>query len=272
MGRWAIRSAPYRVWRNSSGDWRYLFLPLSWALARILVPRRTVRIGTINFTLPCDNWITHFRWFLIHTKEREVRMFIDKYMKDDDLFFDVGANIGIYTIYASKRYAELKTICFEPEYSNLHYLKQNIIENSISDRVVVFSVAISDQVGTSKLHIQDFTPGAAVHSESKSDLKLTAEGYPVIWSEGIYTMTLDAMVKDLNQTPNAIKIDTDGNEAKILSGASELLANENLRCLILEIPENQNTADECVKILSSANFKLDWSQKHSRNQIWIRSN
>jgi FkbM family methyltransferase len=234
------------------------------------VPRRKVTIGEINFTLPCDNWITHFRWYLIHKKEPEVRMFIDKYVRDSDVFFDIGANIGIYSIYASKRFTNLEAICFEPEFSNLHYLKQNIIENHLIDQMSAYSIAISDKVGTSKLYIQDTMPGAAIHSESIEKIETTAEGLPVVWSEGIIAYTLDAIVQELNKTPNIIKIDTDGNEAKILRGAPKLLKNTVLRSLILEIPENKQAAEECIELLTKANFMLDWTREDSRNQIWVR--
>ena len=62
---------------------------------------------------------------------------------------------------------------FEPEYSNLHQLKQNIINNNLFENVIPFSLAISDQIGVSYLHIQDFTPGAALSTESSDALTKT---------------------------------------------------------------------------------------------------
>ena len=54
---------------ESAGDWRYPFILFSWWLAKILVPRRKVKIDGLSFTLSCTNWITHFRWFLFNEKD-----------------------------------------------------------------------------------------------------------------------------------------------------------------------------------------------------------
>ena len=213
---WAINTRPYLAISRSQGDWRYLYLLFAWWFTSILVPRRKVNVGNVSFTLQCDNWITHFRWYLFRTKEAEVRNYIDAHLSDGDIFFDIGANIGVFSLYATKRYKNLNTYCFEPEYSNLHYLKENILRNDLINRVKIYSVAVSDTDGLSSLHIQDVTPGAAVHTESKSNIKVTDEGYDVIWSEGVAIKTIDSLCRGLKTVPNAIKIDTDGNELKIL--------------------------------------------------------
>ena len=77
-------------------------------------------------------------------------------MRSGDIFFDIGANIGVYTIYAALRHPGARVVAFEPEYSNLHLLRDNIIENDLQDRVEVYSVALSNHTGLSHLHIQDF--------------------------------------------------------------------------------------------------------------------
>ena len=68
----------FRAIEQSVGDWRYPFILFSWWLAKILVPRRKVKINGIEFTLTCTNWITHFRWYLFKTKEPDTINFIDK--------------------------------------------------------------------------------------------------------------------------------------------------------------------------------------------------
>ncbi len=269
--RWFFKTPVYRAYEHAYGDWRYLYLPLVWKLARIMVPRRSVRVGNVSFTLPCDNWITHFRWYLFRTKEVEVREFIDQHLKDGDVFFDIGANIGVFTLYALKRHPGVTAYCFEPEYSNLHYLKENVVANGLMDRANIFAMAVSDIDAISTLHIQDTTPGAAVHTESKSDIDTTDEGYAVVWREGVAAVTLDNVVNQLGVTPNAIKIDTDGNEGKILSGASKTLADAQLRSIAIELPPDEKVAQQCVDTLESAGFNLVWSRDDTRNQVWSRA-
>ena len=66
------------------------------------------------------------------------------------------------------------------------------------------------------------------------------------------------------------KIDTDGNEGKILQGASKTLKSPSLNAIILEMPLDQE--EYCVSILSKSGFKRKTHlNKASRNQIWLKS-
>ena len=260
-----------KILKESVGDWRYPYILLSWWFAKLLVPRRKVSVNGINFTLSCTNWITHFRWYLFKTKEPETISFIDNYVQDDDIFFDIGANIGVFTIYATKKHKNLISYSFEPEASNLATLKENIVKNKLMDRTIIYGVGIGDTVGLSFLHLPDLTPGAALHSEDKNKLEKSVEGdFPILWKEGIYTVTLDHFCDQINIIPNVIKIDTDGNEGKILKGALNTLKNQKLKAIILEMPEEQN--DLCSKILLDSGFKIEGHENiNSRNQIWLKN-
>ena len=255
---------------ESVGDWRYPFILFSWWLAKILVPRRKVKIAGLSFTLSCTNWITHFRWYLFKTKEPETIYFFDNYLNEGDIYFDIGANVGVFSIYPAKRYNDIQIYSFEPEVSNLAYLKENIIENSITEKVAIYGLGISNSVGLSKLHLQDLTTGSALHTEDTKNIESSATGNnPIIWTEGIYTVSLDYFCEELNIVPNVIKIDTDGNESKILMGATNVLKNPLLRAIIIEMPEDQ--IEYCYSILLESGFKKEeYSFKKSQNEFWIK--
>ena len=259
-----------QIIRESVGDWRYPLIRFSWWLAKILVPRRKVNISGTNFTLSCTNWITHFRWYLFKTKEPETIYFFDKYLSEGDTYFDIGANVGVFSIYPAKKIDDIKIYSFEPEASNLAYLKENLIENGITEKVIIYGLGISDSVGLSKLHLQDLTPGAAMHSENQHDIDFSFEGqYPIKWAEGIYTVSLDYFCKELNIIPNIIKIDTDGNENKILRGAINILKNSEVKAILIETPKDQ--IEECHSILLKCGFKLEeYDFIKSQNEFWIR--
>ena len=273
VARWIKTTFVGRLLIQSAGDWRYPFMLVSWWLSSILVPRRRVRAGDISFTLSCTNWITHFRWYLFETKEPEVRYYIDTYVKDKDVFCDIGTNVGVFSIYAAKRYPNISVYCFEPEYSNLNTLKENIICNDLMSRTKICSVAVSNFVGLSMLHLQDILTGSAAHTESKKPINMTDEGYPVLWSEGIFSATLDYLCEQLGIIPNTMKIDTDGNEDKVLEGGIKTLSNPVLRSLVIEMPhEDAEKSRYCYKLLESAGLRLEWSdRKKTRNEIWVRS-
>jgi hypothetical protein len=126
-------------------------------------------------------------------------------------------------------------------------------------------------VGISHLHLQDLTPGAACHTESEQRIYETDEGYPVVWSEGISVVTLDCFCDQLNVIPNAIKIDTDGNEDKVLAGAEKLLQQQRLRAVILEMPLAEEKREKCRQFLRESGFQLrESSVSSTRNEIWVR--
>lgn len=236
------------------------------------MPRRKVSVNGVTFTLSCINWITHFRWYLFKNKEQEVRDYIDSYIKEGDVFFDIGANVGVFSIYGAKRHKNIEVHSFEPEYSNLNLLKENVVLNNLTKQIKIHSVALSDFVGLSTLNIQDVTPGAAVHTESKYPIGMTDEGYPVIWKEGVVSVTVDFICEQLCVCPNAMKVDTDGNEDKIFRGAVKTLANKALRSLTVEMPMDEAKKKFCYEKLNSHGFSLDWEDgARTRNEIWVRN-
>jgi len=251
---------------------RYDYLPRARSLAvRALIPRRAVRSRGLKFTLSCENWITAYRWRCFNEKEPETLDWIDQYVRNEGVFLDIGANVGVYSIYAALRYPNLKVIAFEPEYSNLHLLKDNILANSLENRVSIYSIALGNENGISHLHIQDATPGAALHTVSRSNLDVTYEGKKVIWKEGVATMALDHFLREAGLKANFIKIDVDGNEKEILEGACQTLSLPDLKSVLIEISDKEEMGIDCKKILEDARFKNVFSEDRNWNYVWNRA-
>ena len=84
--------------------------------------------------------------------------------------------------------------------------------------------------------------------------------------------TLDHLCDELKIYPNCIKIDTDGNEYKILKGAFYTLKNSALRSLIIEMPLHQEEQFKaCENILKASGFKVSWSdRKNTKNEVWTK--
>ena len=168
----------------------YEDLPKVFSAVRHLRSISTIRSRGLTFKLVSDNRITKYRASSFNEKEPEMLDWLDDNLQDGDMFFDVGANVGIYSIYAALRKPTATIYAFEPEYSNLHQLKMNIINNDLLKNVIPFAIAISDQTGVSYLHIHEFTPGAALSTERRDSINKTY-GKDVVWKEGIVTSTLD---------------------------------------------------------------------------------
>lgn len=209
-------------------------------MARAVARDRRARPATpdgargITFSLTCTNWITRFRVETFETKEPETLDWIDAGVRDGDVLFDVGGNVGVYALYAALRHPRATVVVFEPEYANLHLLRDNIIANGLGGRIQVYPLSVSDRTGLSRLHVQDLTPGAAMHTESAAPTRTTETGERVVWSEGTWAMTLDDFCAQSGLWPNAIKVDVDGGECRVIAGAATALSRPDLRSLIIE--------------------------------------
>jgi len=238
--------------------------------ARALAPRSTVRSRGLRFTLQCDNAITHYRWRTFNDKEPETLDWIDAWVRDGDTLFDVGANIGVYTVYAALRHPRARIVAFEPEYANLHLLRDNVVLNGLQDRVEIYGLALGRRVGLSRLHLSDLTPGAALHTEATDALDATRTGRPVVGHEGICTWTLDAFCAETGLAPDAIKIDVDGTEPELLEGAERTLASPRLRSVTIELPEEPAAYAAAEARLVKAGLRRHWRDAAGRtqNETW----
>ena len=253
-------------------DWRGWFFKLRSETARALVPRRTVRTRGLRFTLPCDNWVTRYRWQTYNTKEPETLDWIDRAVRAGDTFFDVGANIGVYALYAALRHPQARVVAIEPEYANLHLLRDNLVANGLQERVWVYALALSNGIGVSYLHLQDWSPGAALHTEFPRLLTMTQAGRPVLGREGISTMTLDAFCEQTGWAPHCMKIDVDGGELQILEGGRCTLRAPAFRSLLIELSGEPPLRQPCVRQLEEAGLRCQWRDATGRtsNEVWAR--
>jgi FkbM family methyltransferase len=262
-----LLALPSRAVRRARGVGRRV----RWRLIEALAPRRTVHARGLRFTLTCDNWITQFRMDTFETKEPETLDWIDAQVRDGDLFFDVGGNIGVYTVYTALRHPRASVVVFEPEYANLHLLRDNIVANRLSERVQMYPIALSDRTGVSRLHVQDLTPGAALHTESAAPLRATESGEAVVMAEGAWAMRLDEFCAQAGLWPNAIKIDVDGGEHRVLAGARVTLARPGLRSLIVEAGETGLHPDAGTLLREAGLRQVETGRRsEAGNEVWAR--
>ena len=84
---------------------------------------------------------------------------------------------------------------------------------------------------------------------------------------------MDEFCRDQQIIPNCIKIDTDGNELKILKGATSTLKNCTMKNLIIEMPlHNEEQLFECETILKESGFMPTWSERDkTKNEVWSKN-
>lgn len=151
--------------------------------------------------------------------EYEDMAFIMHFLRPDDLFCDIGANIGIYSIIAAG-VAEANVIAVEPVNSTASALEENINLNRLSSRVRVERVVVGETEGTSIFRTDSGTSNHAVDEFIDGKTQI----FPM--------RTLEQVTSGL--TPIAIKIDVEGFEWPILKSVKTLLSDSICKVLIIE--------------------------------------
>ena len=202
----------------------------------------------------CPSETTRIRSKVAQTREIETQEWINTFNKDET-FWDIGANFGVYSLYAAK-IRNVNTVAFELLPWNHSILIKNVTLNGLNDKIQAFNIGISDCVESVQVNIPavaDTAGGAGGQIGSMVD----AYGRPFspLYTMTALTFTVDQLVLIPGISfPNHIKMDIDGNEIKAVAGMEKTLADQRLRSLMFELQPESSA--EIVKIVQSYGFQL----------------
>jgi len=193
-----------------------------------------VRKGTLDFQ------------FANYAYEWGVKQFVYKHINDYNIFIDIGANIGTYSIlFADKG---LTGFAFEPVKSNYDALAKNIKLNNIENREVTFPFALGAKKRRAGFTFDPINTGASHLTENDGFLEEVDNPEFV----DIDIVPFDDICNDLNIKNDDkvfIKIDVEGMEPHVLKGASKFLKNHPNILIVLE--SKHSGRDDIKKLLSS---------------------
>jgi FkbM family methyltransferase len=201
-------------------------LPLRNAI--FLNRRITVSIDGIPVFLSPKGATAGDIWAGLRCERHEVS-FILSALKPGMIFFDVGANAGLFAISAAKKIGGKGVFAFEPCSSTCELLKRNLELNRLAGVNVVQS-ALGDSVGGGVLQINVRgrdglnTLGQATHPDSK-----------VIGQENVRISTLDVFIRE-HDIPrvDVLKVDIEGAELMMFRGAQDLLSRADAPLILYE--------------------------------------
>jgi len=225
-----------------------------------LNPRCEVEHGGIKMVFATPSVMTRWRVESIYQKEPCTLEWIAGF-QPGDVLVDVGANVGMYTIWAAAT-RHVKVFAFEPEAGNYALLNRNIMANRLQGRVKAYCMGLSDKKGLTELHISDTRVGGSNHTVGEAvDYKL--EPAEFMFQQGCIAMTLDELVTtQAIPLPTHIKIDVDGIEAKVVAGAGTILKNPGIRSLLIETNTNLAEHRDMIHRLTDLGFRYDPEQVH----------
>lgn len=204
--------------------------------------------------------------------EFEESLLLLHYTRKTDIFLDVGANLGHYSLLLSGL-KKCKSIAIEPVPNTFERLRGQIRNNRLEEFITALNKGVSNEKG--ELHF----------STDKGTMnKIVSENY--VKKQLVAVDCIDSICE--NEPINILKIDAEGYEKFILEGAHKVLRSENLDILLLEINnsgKHYNISDEviynkvigygfvpCVYDINNRDIKeLEGINRHSFNTIFIKN-
>ena len=218
------------------------------------------------------NQLLNWRVDTFFSKEPETLKWIDNFeISNKIVFWDIGSNIGLYSIYAALKHRNLKVTSFEPSTSNLRILSRNISINNLENQIRICQLPLSQNpLNFNKINESNFQEGFSENTFGE-DINFEGKKMRVINSYELLGTSINQLLKDgVLKCPNYMKIDVDGIEHLILSGASSALADISLKSILVEINENfKKQHDTIFKIMNDYHFKL---KSKSRAEEFYNSN
>ena len=202
----------------------------------------------LTFFIP--NKLTEWRVDTFFSKEPETLEWIDSFKKNQEIiFWDIGANIGLYSLYTCLKHSNSNIIAFEPSTSNLRVLSRNISMNNFENKIKIVPMPLNKKENNfSLMYESDFIEGGALNSFDK-ELNFEGKKFQSDLKYNVIGTSINYLLQNkIIQIPDYIKIDVDGLEHLILEGADQFLNNKKIKSLSIEI--NENYLEHYEKILS----------------------
>lgn len=236
--------------------WRRGIRSLRWRLSQPFRPTRRRIVQTryrgMDLLVLANEDIG---WQLIACGEYE-RLELDilaQILREDDVCVDVGANVGIFSVFMARVAAKGRVLAFEPVPLARSMLYLNAALNNI-ENVEVLPFALSNESN----QVVQFS----VAQDTAYSSLLATNRVPEMRRIEARTATLDEHFARTNQKVDFVKVDVEGAELLVLTGGSQLLDNDQLqpRALLVELnPENQaafgHSPDDVIRFMSNRGYK-----------------
>ena len=236
---------------------------------------RVIVHQNVELKLFMPDELNDWRAITFSSKEPETLAWIDTFEKSS-VFWDVGANIGLYSLYAAQK-KSCKVVAIEPSIFNLEILAKNIALNKAERLVTIFPIALTNQNSQGLFSMSSDEVGGALstfgkeygYDGKKLDFKFQFQGIGMRMDNAVDLWGLDQ--------PDYVKVDVDGIEHLVLEGFGEKL--KKVKSLLIEV--NKDFKDQAAAIehlMTKHNFNLLTEHPvtslniagQTFNQIWAK--
>jgi FkbM family methyltransferase len=164
--------------------------------------------------------------------------FLLHFLQEDDIFIDVGSNVGVYTLLASG-VKGATSYCFEPIPQTYSYLKLNTVINNLEHKTFLFNMGVGSEEGNLMFSSDRDAMNSVVDNGYKGK------------TETVKVVKLDNLLREKITGCTLLKIDTEGFEAAVLEGADHILQDANVKAIIVEM----NNREKINEIMVAHGFQ-----------------
>lgn len=196
-------------------------------------------------------------------KEPETVAWLDATFKSGDVLYDVGANVGAYSLVAARIGGQLaRVVAFEPGYRTFSNLVDNVNINGLEKSITPLPIALAEHTQLSSFTYSSVSSGSASHPGLQDGpTEPSSDGHRV---QTVVAAALDDIVVVLHlPPPTHLKIDVDGTEISVLRGARAVLRAPGLRFIMIEIDHRNADARSIEDFIVDAGFRLSGRTVHS---------
>lgn len=180
-------------------------------------------------------------------KEPETIEWLSGSLKPGSILYDIGANVGAYSLIAAKLHEDISVFAFEPVAETYASLVRNITLNNVLNNVSPLPVALSDNKGVVKFFYSGMEAGAARH--------LGLKGSSGNNFTNVVSIPLDDICTEYQlPKPTHIKIDVDGAELLVVKGGLELLKTGCVESMLIEMDSLETDCEEMLRMLSAVGY------------------
>lgn len=219
----------------------------------------TVVDGAYQYRFICHSQKEKNRAERLLDKEKGTIAWLARELKPDDVFYDIGANIGVYTIFAAHRIgAQGGVVSFEPHIPNAASLIQNIFLNGQQSKVQLVSAALTNSPSYRPFNYQSLE--AASSTSQYGGNSYEGDVFSPVFVEIKHGCAIDGLIAaGVIRKPNLVKIDVDGLDYEVLEGMRDLLASpEGPRSIQVEL--GSDSKPKIVKLCEEVGYVL--KEKH----------
>ena len=206
-----------------------------------LIPNNVI-LPIIQGPLRGKKWIkgSGDNGYWLGSYELEKQQLFKKFVKNNDVVYDIGAHVGFYTLLASMLVGDGRVYAFEPLPSNIAILKKHIVLNKLTN-VTVIEAAVSDKEGKTFFKEGESSTTGTISEKNGSF--------------AVQEVFIDKLIETQNiLPPRILKIDVEGTELSVLQGARRTL--RQYKPIIFLATHSQKLYQECHVFLSQIGYNI----------------